>query len=129
MLAWQQTGGFVLLSILLPVYLHWFPVKEFLPGRNDLLWLLVLSWICSVLAFQLSGYALKRLSAFTVNLTFNLEPVYGILLAFVIYNENQYLSKWFYLGFGVIAIALIIHVVLLVKEERKLTADGTVGVS
>lgn len=128
MLVWQQTGGFVILSALLPLYLYRFPVTDFLPGRKDLLWLLVLAWLCSVLAFQLSNYALKRLSAFTVNLTYNLEPVYGILLAFIVYHENQYLSQWFYLGFGIIAAALIIHVVLLVKEARKQTADATVGI-
>ncbi len=121
MLTWQQTGGFLTLSILLPFYLQQFPTETFLPSLENLGWLLVLSWFCSVIAFQLSGYALKRLSAFTVNLTFNLEPVYGILLAFAVYNENELLSKWFYIGFAIIAIALIIHVILLGREERKLT--------
>ena len=121
MLTWQQTGGFLTLSILLPFYLQQFPTETFLPSLENLGWLLVLSWFCSVIAFQLSGYALKRLSAFTVNLTFNLEPVYGILLAFAVYNENELLSKWFYIGFAIIAIALITHVILLVREERKLT--------
>jgi drug/metabolite transporter (DMT)-like permease len=87
---------------------------------QDLGWLLMLSWLCSVLAFQLSGNALKKLSAFTVNLSFNLEPVYGIILAFVIYNENQFLSKWFYIGFGIIAVALVIHVIILVNTEKKM---------
>lgn len=121
MLAWQQTGGFLLLSVLLPFYLQRFPTDSFWPGWENMGWLLVLSWLCSVIAFQLSGYALKRLSAFTVNLTFNLEPVYGIILAFAVYNENKYLSKWFFVGFGIIAIALIIHIVMLMKVERKLT--------
>jgi drug/metabolite transporter (DMT)-like permease len=121
LLAWQQTGGFLLLSVLLPFYLQRFPTDSFWPGWENMGWLLVLSWLCSVIAFQLSGYALKRLSAFTVNLTFNLEPVYGIILAFAVYNENKYLSKWFFVGFGIIAIALIIHIVMLMKVERKLT--------
>ena len=82
---------------------------------------MVLSSVCSVIAFQLSGNALKRLSAFTLNLTYNLEPVYGILLAFMVYKENQFLSKWFFVGFGIIAIALIIHIIILAKVERKLT--------
>ncbi|OSZ80127.1 EamA family transporter [Chitinophagaceae bacterium IBVUCB2] len=120
MLTWQQTGGLLTLSVLLPFYLQKFPTDNFLPSLENFGWLLVLSWFCSVIAFQLSGYALKRLSAFTVNLTFNLEPVYGILLAFAVYNENELLSKWFYIGFAIIAIALIIHVILLVREERKL---------
>lgn len=124
MLTWQQTGGLVILSVLLPFYLQKFPVDNFLPGIEDFSWLLVLAWLCSVLAFKLSGNALKKLSAFTVNLTYNLEPVYGIILAFIVYKENEFLSKWFYVGFGIIAIALIVHVYLLVKVERKLTENA-----
>jgi drug/metabolite transporter (DMT)-like permease len=115
MLTWQQTGGLITLSILLPFYLQRFPVENFFPAMEDLLWLLVLAWFCSVIAFRFSSHALKRLSAFTVNLTFNLEPVYGILLAFIVYKENELLSKWFYIGFAIIAVALIIHIILLVK--------------
>lgn len=120
MLTWQQTGGFIVLSILLPFYLQQFPTSNFLPGWEDLGWLLILSWFCSVIAFQLSANALKRLSAFTVNLTYNLEPVYGILLAFAVYKENEFLSKWFYIGFAIIAAALIIHIILLMRIERKI---------
>jgi drug/metabolite transporter (DMT)-like permease len=129
MLAWQQTGGLIMLSILLPFYLHYFPVDSFLPGLSNLGWLLVLSWLCSVLAFQLSNNALKKLSAFTVNLSYNLEPVYGIILAFVVYNENQFLSKYFYYGFTIIALALIIHVMLVIREEQKLKKNGVIGLS
>lgn len=128
LLIWQQTGGLIVLSGLLPLYLYWFPVDNFLPVQMDLVWLLVLAWICSVLAFQLANNALRRLSAFTVNLTYNLEPVYGIILAFIVFKENEFLSKWFYVGFGIIAVAIIIHILLLIREERKPTIDATAGV-
>jgi drug/metabolite transporter (DMT)-like permease len=121
MLSWQQTGGFLLLSVLLPFYLQKNPVDHFFPGWENLGWLFVLSWICSVIAFQLSANALKKLSAFTVNLTYNLEPVYGIILAFIFYHENKFLSKWFFVGFGIIAFTLIAHAYLLIKEEKRLT--------
>jgi len=124
MLTWQQTGGLLALSVLLPFYLQRFPTATFIPGWRDLGWLLVLSWFCSVIAFRLSGNALKRLSAFTVNLTYNLEPVYGILLAFIVFKENKYLSKWFYAGFAIIAAALIIHIIMIAKEEKKITANA-----
>ena len=124
MLAWQQTGGFLMLSVLLPFYLQKFPTNSFIPSMENLGWLLILSWVCSVIAFQLSSNALKKLSAFTVNLTYNLEPVYGIILAFIVYKENQFLSKWFFVGFGIIAVALTIHIILLAKMERKLTDNA-----
>jgi drug/metabolite transporter (DMT)-like permease len=129
MLTWQQTGGLIVLSALLPFYLQRYPSPDFLPGWENFYWLLFLSWLCSVIAFQLSANALKRLSAFTVNLTYNLEPVYGILLAFMIYQENKYLGKWFYYGFAIIAAALIIHIVMLIKVEKKLTVHAADSVS
>jgi drug/metabolite transporter (DMT)-like permease len=124
MLTWQQTGGLLVLSLLLPFYLQKFPTPVYIPGLEDFGWLLMLSWLCSVIAFQLSSNALKKLSAFTVNLTYNLEPVYGIILAFIVYKENQFLSKWFFAGFGIIAVALIIHIIILAKVEKKLTAHA-----
>ncbi|MGC4038112.1 MAG: DMT family transporter [Chitinophagaceae bacterium] len=125
LLTYELTGGFLALTALLPAYLHYFPTKQLLPDWSNLLWLLVLSWICSVWAFQLSTNALKKLSAFTVNLTYNLEPVYGILLAFAIYHEYENLSHWFYIGFVLIALALIIHIVMLKRKEKKaLLSEG-----
>lgn len=121
-LTWQISGGFLTLSLLLPFYLQHFPVEQFWPKWEDLLWLLVLSWLCSVLAFRLTANALKHLSAFTVNLTYNLEPVYGILLAFMVYNENEYLSRWFYLGFAVIISVLVIHLFLVIRSEKRAKA-------
>jgi drug/metabolite transporter (DMT)-like permease len=118
-LTYQISGGFISLTILLPVYLMIVPTGKFLPNLEDIGWLLILAWLCSVLAFQLSVYALKRLSAFTVNLNFNLEPVYGIILAFVFFNENKKLSDGFYLGLTLIALSLVIHVLMVLRDERK----------
>ncbi len=129
LLTWQQFGGLISLSVLMPFYLQRFPVESLIPGLEDFLWLLVLSWFCSVIAFQFSSNALKRLSAFTVNLTYNLEPVYGILLAFMIYQENKLLSKWFYIGFAIIATALIIHIIILARHEKRLVKNAGIVAS
>ena len=120
MLTYQLSGGFLALTLLMPLYLQQFPSIYLLPTWSDLGWLLMLAWLCSVVAFQLSTTALKRLTAFTVNLTYNLEPVYGIALAFIVYAENKFLSKWFFVGFTLIAASLVIHIILLLREERKL---------
>lgn len=119
LLTWQLSGGLMALTVVMPFYLNQFPTHYIIPDANDWIWLLVLSWFCSVIAFQFSAYALKKLSAFTVNLSFNLEPVYGILLAFLVYRENELLSKWFFIGFILIAAALLVHVYMLFREERK----------
>ncbi len=119
LLTYQLTGGLVTLSAFMPLYMQQFPTDYIIPDANDWIWLLVLSWLCSVIAFQFSAYALKRLSAFTLNLTFNLEPVYGIILAFIVYKENELLSKWFFIGFAMIAAVLVIHVIMLYREKKK----------
>ncbi|MBZ5855717.1 DMT family transporter [Flavihumibacter profundi] len=106
---YELSGGFLTLSVLLPFYLRQFPTEHIFPNLTDLGWLLFLAWVCTVWAFQLSSYALKHISAFTVNLTYNLEPVYGIILAFIVYNENKYLGWNFYAGLLVIILGVSLH--------------------
>jgi len=108
-LTYQLSGGFITLSLLMPFYLHAFPTSYIIPGLSDWMWLLVLAWFCSVLAFQFSVSALQKLTAFTVNLSFNLEPVYGILLAFFVYHENRELNWSFFIGLGLIVLALCLQ--------------------
>ena len=114
---YQLTGGWVGLSILLPVYFLLFPAPLEVPTSLDWVWLVILSWICTILTFFLYIYSLKRISAFTMNLTLTLEPVYGIILAFVLYNENQHLSDWFYFGFGLISLAVAFHMWRLLRPK------------
>lgn len=117
-LTYQLTGALVSLTLVMPLYLYKFPADHIIPTTEDWMWLLVLAWFCSVVAFQFTGQAIKKLTAFTVNLTFLLEPVYGIILAFIVYKENELLSIWFFVGLAIILLSLVIHVVLLLKEER-----------
>ena len=114
---YELTGGFIFLSILLPFYLRWFPAAKVLPDLWDWIWLLVLSLACTVLAFNLSMNALKRLSAFTVNLSYNLEPVYGILLAFALFREDKYLHGWFYTGFSLIILSIGLQMLRLWRKK------------
>lgn len=121
---YQLTGGFLGLSIFLPVYDHLFPSVQKTPQHFDWLWLIILSWCCTILTFMLYIRALKKVSAFTVNLTLTLEPVYGIILAFALYHENKSLSKYFFVGFGLILVAVVLQMLRIVKEHKKQPADN-----
>ena len=120
LLTYQLSGGFIALTAVMPLYLQKFPTDYIFPTLKDWIWLLVLAWFCSVLAFQLSAKALKKLSAFTVNLSFNLEPVYGIVLAFAVFGENRELGWSFFAGFALIASSLLIHVIILLRKEKQI---------
>ncbi len=117
LMTYELSGGFLALSLLLPFYLQKFPGTHSLPIFSDWLWLLFLSWVCSVWAFQLSANALKKISAFTVNLTYNLEPVYGIILAFVLYHENEELDKSFYTGLSFILPAVTLQTIRVYRKK------------
>ena len=106
---YEMGGGWLVLTLLLPFYVYRFPTDHYIPTLTDFFWLLFLSLLCTVLAFRLSLDALKKISPFTVNLSYNLEPVYGIILAFVVYQENKYLGKGFYIGFGIILLTVLLQ--------------------
>ncbi len=114
---YEMTGGFLSLCIIIPFYLQFFPASYFIPAFSDWMWLLVLAIICTVISFILQLNALKVLSAFTANLTYNLEPVYSIILAFMLFNENKFLGKGFYMGFGLILLAVTLQ---MLREWKKI---------
>jgi drug/metabolite transporter (DMT)-like permease len=116
---YEMTGGFLALCFILPLYLHFFPAKYFIPTSVDWFWLLILSWICTVFAFILSLNALKHLSPFTTNLSYNLEPVYSIIMAFIIFKENKFLGAGFYYGFALILLAVSLQMMRVYRDRKK----------
>lgn len=116
---YELTGGLISLSLLMPFYLKMFKADHYLPTLPDFLWLLVLAWFCTVLAFQLAMNALRKISAFTVNLSYNLEPLYGILLAFVVYKENKYLGPAFYAGLGLIVLSVVLQSMRVYRQRKQ----------
>ena len=106
---WQMGGGCIGLTLLMPIVLWFFPVNTILPSLPDLGWLIVLAGFCTVLLYFLINGALKKLSSFTVSLTFNLEPLYTILLAVIIYKEGREFNLAFYTGLVLIVSSLLLQ--------------------
>ena len=126
---YELGGGLIALTFLVPVYLLIFPAAYYLPTYTDWLWLMILAWFCTVLSFDLQLNALKKISAFTANLTYNLEPVYGIILAFIFFKENENLNPAFYYGVALILLAVVLQMVRMYsifrKESKDLPVTGT----
>lgn len=131
----ELTSGWLFITMLLPFYFWWDSQFVLMPQANNLtqpwhfmlggihsdwLYLLCLGWICTSLAFVFSLHALKHLSAFVSNLSINLEPVYGMILAALLLGENKDLNTPFYLGAGIILGCVLLHPVLERIEMNKL---------
>jgi drug/metabolite transporter (DMT)-like permease len=88
---------------------------------NDLIWLFLLSSICTAYAFSASVKVMKFLSPFTVMLTINLEPIYGIILALLIFKDGEEMSPLFYVGALIILATVIANGI--VKSYKKVTTN------
>lgn len=113
---YQMSGGCLVTLLAVPFMESWTA-----PGAADLGWLLILSLVCTVYAYTAYVELLRRLSVFTINLVYNLEPVYGILLAAMILHEHHSLSPQFYAGTGVIVLSVLAHP-LIQRWERSSSA-------
>ncbi|NJN27379.1 MAG: DMT family transporter [Cyclobacteriaceae bacterium] len=86
---------------------------------SDFMYIVVLAIVCTVYAYSASIELMKRLSAFTVNLTVNLEPVYGTILAVLMFGEKEKMHPGFYMGAGVILFSVLAHPILNKYYKRK----------
>lgn len=116
---YQMFGGLIGLTLIMPVFLLITPTNSFLPSLADWGWLLILGIICTIGLYLLVINALKRISSFTVSLTFNLEPLYTILLAIIIYRENKVLSPSFFIGLFLIIISLGLQMLRVWYKAKK----------
>lgn len=115
---YELSGGVVFFSILL-LFTNKFSVEFFSLTFHDLLYLLILSSICTAYAFIASTAVMKHLSAYTVMLTINLEPIYGIILAVLIFDEKEKMSVGFYIGALLILVTVILNVIIKTKLKKR----------
>ena len=119
MLIYEMLGGFLGISCILLFYLHHFPVSSILPGAQDLIYLLCLASVCTVGLYILQIQVLKVISAFTVNLSYNLEPIYSIIGAMLIFQEAKDLNFSFYLGLGLIVLSVVLQTLNVLSQHHK----------
>ncbi|WP_291134494.1 DMT family transporter [Flavobacterium sp. UBA7663] len=117
---YELSSGVFFLSIYL-FFAGSFTPAFFALSVNDLIWLFLLSSICTAYAFSASVKVMKFLSPFTVMLTINLEPIYGIILALLIFKDGEEMSPLFYVGALIILATVIANGI--VKSYKKVTTN------
>jgi drug/metabolite transporter (DMT)-like permease len=121
---WEMVGANLSILLFFPLYVS---VEAFGATQGlqlswqgyDWLWIFLLAVVCTVYAYSISVELQRRLSAFTVNLTVNLEPVYGILIAVVLFQEHEKLSFEFFIGTAIILSAVLLYPVITRWEKRR----------
>jgi len=111
-------GALLFLTLIMPIYLYFEPTIQLIPIGMDWIYLLILALVCTTFAYVLNIRALNHITAFAANLTINLEPVYGILLAIILLQENKELNNLFYIGVLMILSAIFIYPLLKKRFEK-----------
>jgi drug/metabolite transporter (DMT)-like permease len=120
-------GGCIVTALFFPVYKHYFAengVLQLNPTPMDWLYILILALVCSVYAYSKMIDLLKTIPVFFIQLTINLEPVYGIIMAVIIFGQKEKMSANFYVGTVMILSAVLLYPVLKKRFGRSFQNVG-----
>jgi drug/metabolite transporter (DMT)-like permease len=118
-ISYYELGGGVLFFSIFLLFTNSFNSEFFQLTTSDFIYLLILSSVCTAYAFIASTAVMKFLSPYTVMLTINLEPIYGIILAVIIFEDKEQMSPQFYVGAVIILLTVILNGIL--KSRLKTT--------
>jgi drug/metabolite transporter (DMT)-like permease len=119
---YEMVGAFVALGLFMTInsMVSDAPV-ELVPAPMDWVYIALLAGACSVYAYSTAVELMKRLSVFLIQLSLNLEPVYGIIMAVIIFGNDEKMSTKFYIGTTIILAAVLLYPVLKRRYERQIT--------
>jgi drug/metabolite transporter (DMT)-like permease len=120
---YEMIGVFIGAGIFLPVYSAMGNGINLTPTYMDLFYIAVLAGVCSVYAYTVAVELMKRISVFMIQLTLNLEPVYGIIMAVIIFGEKEKMNTNFYIGTLIIMTAVAIYPIVKKKFETPVLID------
>ncbi|GAL77963.1 hypothetical protein JCM19274_4462 [Algibacter lectus] len=115
---YEFISGVLFITIYILCFGEGFSAEFFSLSTSDFWYLFILASICTTYAFIASVYIMKTISPYTVVLTYNLEPVYGIILALILFPEKEKMSPSFY--YGALVIITVVMLNVLVKNRRKI---------
>ncbi len=109
---YEMAGAFIALGLFMPIYQITFASEntlELIPTAMDWVYMVVLAGACSVYAYTAAVELMKKISVFVIQLSLNLEPVYGIIMAVIIFGAEEKMGTNFYLGTLIILSAVLIY--------------------
>lgn len=115
---YEMLGGVSIITIYF-AFTGRFNADFFSVSALDWMWLLILGLICTSFAYVATVLVLKVLSPFTVSIAINLEPIYGIILAIIIFKDSESMQPSFYFGASIILISILLNSIIKRKLRKK----------
>ena len=119
MLLYELIGGVLFLTLCIPAFRALYPAEPVVPVGSDLVSLLALGSVFTVIPFLFQLQALRKLTAFTVNMAYNLEPVYSIAIAAVLFGELQEVGFSFWVGIFLIVFSVVLQTYSVVRAKTE----------
>jgi len=119
---YEMLGACLMILLFMPLYKNsWASqgVLQLVPTFEDWIYIAIMAWACSVYAYSAAITLMKKLSVFFIQLALNLEPVYGIILALIVFGQQEVMSLNFYVGTLIILSAVVAYPFLKKKTEAQ----------
>ncbi len=115
---YEFLSGVIFITIFILVFRGGFSLEFFTLSQPDFIYLFILASICTAYAFIAAVHVMKIISPYTVVLTYNLEPVYGIAIAIILFPQKEKMGTMFYYGAAIILATVMLNGIL--KNKRRL---------
>lgn len=121
MLMYELLGGVLFLTLTIPVFRAIYPAEPVAPVGSDIWSLLLLGSLFTIIPFLFQLQALRKLNAFTVNMAYNLEPLYSIAIAAVLFGELQEVGFSFWVGIFLIVLSVALQTYSVMRPTSEIT--------
>ncbi len=124
---YEMIGVFIGITLFFPIYrISWAEnqVLQLIPSSMDWLYIALLAGVCSVYAYSTAVELMKKISVFVIQLSLNLEPLYGIVMAVIIFGSDEKMGLNFYIGTFIILAAVVLYPFLKKRHDRQLTLNS-----
>jgi drug/metabolite transporter (DMT)-like permease len=115
---YELLGAFIVVSIYL-LFTTKADLSQLIIPIEDVKWLIILGTVCTAFAFIVSVEVMKKISPYTVTMSVNLEPIYSIILAILIWPESEIMSYGFYMGTIIVIATIFLNAIFKNRAARE----------